>query len=48
MLDRFGATCWTKRYPGPPGWGLGVGINSDLVNTLLYLKSGNGKAMPIV
>ena len=34
-----------KRYPGPPYWGLGVGMNSNLVNTVLHPKPGNGKAM---
>jgi hypothetical protein len=36
-----------KRHPRPPDWGLGVEMNSDLVNTVLLPKLGNRKAMGI-
>jgi hypothetical protein len=33
-----------KGYPGPPGWGFGVGLTTHTVKTLLLAKSNKGKA----
>jgi hypothetical protein len=33
-----------KGYPGPPGWGYGVGLTTPHIKNLLLLKSNKGKS----
>jgi hypothetical protein len=33
-----------KRYPGPPGWGFGVGLTNPRSKSLLLRKSNKGKS----
>jgi hypothetical protein len=33
-----------KEYPGPPGWGFGVGLTTLYSEKLLLRKSNKGKA----
>jgi hypothetical protein len=33
-----------KGYPGPPGWGFGVGLTTPHIKNLLLRKSNKGKS----